>query len=81
MGLFDSLFGRKGKVEQEVDKPVRKGSEEVKLLWSYEAGDVVLSVAIGDGYVAAAAYEVYLFDYSGKLLWSYEAGDGVLSVA
>ncbi|MCL0060131.1 PQQ-binding-like beta-propeller repeat protein, partial [Dehalococcoidia bacterium] len=76
MGLFDSLFGRKGKVEQEVDKPVRKASAKVNLLWSYQAGDWVSSVAIGDGYVAAGSRDkkVYLFDYSGKLLWNYEIG-------
>ncbi|MCL0056561.1 PQQ-binding-like beta-propeller repeat protein [Dehalococcoidia bacterium] len=72
MGLFDELFGEKNKL-----------CEKVKLLWSYETGDTVRSIAIGDGYVAVGSKDgkVYLFDYSGKLLWSYEAGSLVNSVA
>jgi serine/threonine protein kinase len=67
MGLFDRLFGKKS----------------VELVWSYQAGKDVRSVAIGDGYVAAGSNDnkVYLFDYSGKLRWSYQAGGIVLSVA
>ncbi|EHP84289.1 serine/threonine protein kinase with WD40 repeats [Methanotorris formicicus Mc-S-70] len=56
-----------------------------KLLWSYETGDSVSSVAISsDGnYIVAGSKDrkAYFFNRSGELLWSYETGDSVSSVA
>ena len=58
-------------------------AQEYSLLWKYETGDWVRSVAISsDGkYIVAGSSDknVYLFNREGELLWKYKTGDTVWS--